>query len=206
MARFDKIAKVYDGFFIQYYYFLAHREIISFLKKFFKKEFSVLDCACGTGKFLEKLNKMGMDFDLSGIDESKNMIKTAEKKRGNDIEFKLSRIEKIPFPDEKFDLLTIIDAFYYFKDKEMSISECNRVLKKRGYFFIFTPRYDNFFQKFLLGPLAGFSSKVFFFNEEKDSTHLSFEELKKLAEKNDFELVKKKKTFFNWLLLFKKND
>ena len=40
--------------------------------------------------------------------------------------------ENIPFGENKFDVVIIFNSFPHFTDKEKTISECYRVLKKRG--------------------------------------------------------------------------
>lgn len=122
------------------------------------------------------------------------------------------KAEKLPFKDGYFDLITIIDAFYYFKEKERVISECYRTLSSNGFLLILTPSVDTFFSRLLV-----WSSR--WFPTEKETEHLSFKILKILVEKHGLRFIKKDLNrwigkqanlfFFNleyWNILFKKQE
>ncbi len=196
MAKFDKIASIYDSFFIQFYYVWVHRKSIKFIREFLKNNWRILDVACGTGNFLAKLKKVNKNIDFFGIDESEAMIRIAQEKNG-DVKFSVSKAEALSFPGNYFNLITTTDAFYYFKDKERAISEFHRVLKPGGYLFIFTPSVDNLLSRNLL-KLSKLSPL------EWKSEHLFFKEIKLLTEKYGFKIIKKGSKFYNWLILFQK--
>ncbi|MBN2422888.1 class I SAM-dependent methyltransferase [Candidatus Woesearchaeota archaeon] len=67
-----------------------------------------------------------------GIDISEDMVKSANEKSRDKTEFKLGDAENIPFPDNTFDAV-ISESVTAFTDKEKSLSEYRRVLKKKGY-------------------------------------------------------------------------
>ncbi len=200
MTNFDKIAKKYNKPYFQFYYFWVHRKTIKFLENEIEKGQRILDCACGTGNFLNKIKEK---LSVYGIDESSKMIEIAEKKVKEGF-FKTEKAEENSFLNDYFDLISIIDAFYYFQNKERVIKECRRVLKKEGFLFIFTPSFDNFIERFFFGPFASISSKLFFYNLEKNSAHLSTKEIVNIVEDSGFQLLKKEKAKLNWLLLFQK--
>lgn len=186
---YDKIAKFYNSPFIQFYYFFAHRHCTYFLKNYLKNNITVLDVACGTGIFLNKINHERKGLHLFGIDNSKNMISIAKKNYAT-IHFETADADKIPFEDNSFDLITIIDAFYYFRDKESTLKECSRVLKPNGYLFIFYMAID-IFPKFIL-KLIQLISIIFSLNSEGHSTFPKMNELKKMADAANLKLITKK--------------
>ncbi len=202
MSTFDRVAKHYNNLFFQWFYLWAHKRCISFIKDCIKKNSKILDVACGTGNFLGRLEKLNIGLELFGLDESQGMIVKACKKFKN-INFLIDNAENLPFTKNYFDLLTIIDAFYYFKNKEKIISECSRVLKSGGYLFIFYPAMD-LFPRIFLKTIKIFS-KLFFFNLEKDTNFISFQELKNLTKRYGFKLIKKELKSLNWFFLFQKD-
>ncbi|MBU3934831.1 class I SAM-dependent methyltransferase [Patescibacteria group bacterium] len=201
MAIHDRVAKIYDTILFQFFYLWSHKYSTGFIKDFLPKNSRILDIACATGNFLYKLQNLGMDLKLFGVDESQAMIKRAQRKFQN-IDFITCKAEGLPFTKEYFDLITICDAFYYFKDKEKVISECSRVLKAGGCLFIFYPAIDLFPQLFL--KIIKWFSRYFFFNLEQDTHFIPVNELVKLADKYDLKLIKKKLKSLNWFFVFQK--
>lgn len=201
MAKFDKVAYFFKTSFVKVFYNGFHRQCIRFVKGYIRVDFKILDIACGTGSFLNKLKRKKKGLEFVGTDQSEKMLEIGRKK------FKGIRLipadaENLPFQDNCFDFVSIIDSFYYFQDKKKVLSECSRVLKLGGYLLIYTPSIDN-----LLTRIAIWSVK--WFCTEKGTKHLYFKEINKLAEDHGFELVRKKlkgyplSPFFKcWLLLF----
>lgn len=201
MATYDRAAKIYDTLFFQLFYLWSHKYSIGFIKDFLQKNNRILDIACATGNFLHKLQNLGMDLKLFGVDESQAMIRRAQGKFQN-VDFITCKAEGLPFTKEYFDLITICNAFYYFRDKEKAISECSRVLKTSGRLFIFYPAIDLFPQSFL--KMIKWWSRHFLFNLEQDAHFISVNELVKIADKYDLKLIKKKLKSLNWFFVFQK--
>ena len=59
-------------------------------------------------------------------------LRLAKKSITENIEFVTTYAEKLPFDDESFDNISIGFGFRNFTDKEKSLSEIKRVLKKNG--------------------------------------------------------------------------
>lgn len=191
MAKFDKIAHYFDSFLIQFFYNKAHNQNIRFLKEYIGDNSQILDIGCGTGNFLNKLKKINKNMKLSGIDESEEMIKIAQNKL-KEISITVANAKDLPFKDNSFNLITIIDAFYYFDNKERVFSECYRILKPNGYLFIYTPSINQLLSRLVIG-----TAKLSY--SERDSEHLYFKALKLLAENSGFKLTKK--DLRNWPFL-----
>ena len=198
--KFNKVAKIYNTPIFQFYYLWAHKSCLNFLKGFIKNDFKVLDIACGTGIFLKKINERYKGATLSGIDNSEEMIFVANKNPGA-INFNVAGAEKIPFEDNSFDLVTIIDAFYYFQNKEAALKECSRILKRNHCLFIFQPAAD-IFPKFILKQIQ-FISKLLFFNLESYSSFPKMYELEKMADEANLKIVIKKGIINRFILLKK---
>jgi len=199
--KFNKVAKFYNTPIFQILYLGIHTACFNFIKNYIKSNFKILDIACGTGIFLKKIDRRKKSLRLFGIDNSEGMISIA-KKKPSDIYFTTADAEKIMFGNNFFDFITIIDAFYYFKNKETVFKECSRVLKPNHYLFIYYPALD-IFPNFLLKQIK-IISKLLFFNLEEFSEFPKLIEIQEMANKNCFRLVKKKGMILNRYLLFQK--
>lgn len=67
-----------------------------------------------------------------GIDISDEMVKSANEKIEQGVEFRVGDAENIPFPDNTFDAV-ISESVTAFTDKSKALAEYRRVLKKGGY-------------------------------------------------------------------------
>jgi ubiquinone/menaquinone biosynthesis C-methylase UbiE len=99
---------------------------------------TVLEVGCGTGvmSVLARL-KTGNRGKVHGIDIADKMIKQARKKAeklGLDIDFKVSSIDSLPFPDNHFDVVIASMMFHHLpvNIKENGLKEIYRVLKGDG--------------------------------------------------------------------------
>lgn len=106
--------------------------VFTYLKKIMKgKELKVLDIGCGTGISTRQLKKH--KFNVTGVDKESKMINLA-KGKGDRIHYVVASIDKMPFKDNEFDVITAFTAFHWFTDKK-SVAEIKRVLKTNGLFF-----------------------------------------------------------------------
>ena len=55
---------------------------------------------------------------------------------GNKIEYQHFDAEGLPFPDESFDAIFMLDTLQHIKDKAMALKECMRVVKPNGIFSV----------------------------------------------------------------------
>ena len=186
MSNYNKIAKFYDYF--QFYCDWMHKNSIYFLRNLIRNDYKILDVACGTGNFLNRLQRKNKTLELFGIDESSKIIECARKK-STDIKFVVGQAEKLPFNDNTFDLITITGSFYCFKNKEDVLSECYRVLKDKGYLFVLTLAFDNFFQRLQMNACLA-STKMTLFNVDDGAKYISLNDLENLAEKHNLYLIK----------------
>jgi len=96
----------------------------------------VLDIGCGTGLQLEHYHKVG--GKVYGIDTSQAMLQKAQRKLGSSAHLFRGDATRLPFHDEKFDLVIFSLVLHEMPSSIRSnvISEAIRVMKQRGYILI----------------------------------------------------------------------
>ncbi len=85
----------------------------------------VLDVGCGTGNHLLILNRMGLN--ISGTDASQTMILKARKRLGHRSTLKKAMAEDLPFDDNEFDFVTIINSLEFMDNPLQALREAGRV-------------------------------------------------------------------------------
>lgn len=101
---------------------------------------TILDIATGTGD-LAILMAQTNAKKIVGLDISAGMLAVGQtkidaKKLSDKIEMVLADSEKIPYPDNHFDAVTVAFGIRNFEHLEVGLSEILRVLKPRGIFVI----------------------------------------------------------------------
>lgn len=97
----------------------------------------ILDIGCAKGYLVYLFNEQGIDaygVDISSYAISKAPEEIKDKLYTLDIEE-----ENLPFPDNLFDLITIVEVLEHLNSFEHLIKEIKRILKKNGYILITTP-------------------------------------------------------------------
>lgn len=153
---------------------LKYLEII----KKYKKNGKLLDIGCAFGFFLESASKK--DYDVYGVELSSYSSKIAKDKFGAKI-FS-GQLEKAEFPDQYFDIISMIDLLEHAPDPLNFIKEVKRILKLEGILVVITPDTSSFSRK-LLGSKNWFHYKLehlFYFNKKS----ISF-----LMKKFNFEVI-----------------
>ena len=105
-----------------------------------------LDIGFGGGIALKTLSQKFNDIELFGIDFSDEVLKAAEKNNSKDIEsgkIKLYKadIEKMPFSNNFFDVITAFQTHYHWQNFENKIKEIYRILNENGQFIIIVEKY-----------------------------------------------------------------
>jgi SAM-dependent methyltransferase len=84
-----------------------------------------LDAACGTGRHSQRLVELGHEVD--GFDESSEMLERA-RRNVPAARFLLARLESVPGPDDRFDLVVCGLALSHLERPAVGIAELARVL------------------------------------------------------------------------------
>lgn len=100
-----------------------------------KKDGSILDIGCGTGKNMEELAKWGTAYGVDASDDALGFCK----RRGIG-RLKKGLAEQIPYDNGAFDAVTILDVLEHVNDGE-AVGEMERVLKRRGIAIITVPAF-----------------------------------------------------------------
>ncbi len=100
-----------------------------------KKGETILDLACGQGFFSRELHKAGAK--VMGLDISEELVKIAQKSSPKEIQFFVSSADKLALiKDGSVDKITLILAVQNIENVKDTFSECTRVLKPSGSFYI----------------------------------------------------------------------
>ncbi len=90
----------------------------------------VLDVATGTGLVAAELIRRG--FDVTGVDQSTEMLARARQRFGTRVDLVESSAETLPFDDATFDHLTVTYLLRYVDDPGATLAELARVVRPGG--------------------------------------------------------------------------
>ena len=96
---------------------------------------ALLDVGCGTGFLIDLLVKRRA-AKYCGVDLSDEMIRVAKEKQIDGVEFVVSSADKLPYPDETFDIVTCSQSFHHYPYPELAMQEAKRVLKPGGLYIL----------------------------------------------------------------------
>ena len=102
-----------------------------------KRNYNALDIGCGGGKTVSKLCKRIGNGKVFGIDYSELCVEKSKKLNKNNImcgkaSILQSSVSSLPFEDNKFDVITAVETYYFWPDKLNDLKEVYRVLKSGG--------------------------------------------------------------------------
>ncbi|MDY6938518.1 MAG: class I SAM-dependent methyltransferase [Cyanobacteriota bacterium] len=104
-----------------------------------------IDIGCGSGLFLPIVSQRCRE--LVGVDISPEFIRDSREtiERFNLINTRVfqAKSEALPFPDDEFDTILMVDAIHHIYHLAETISEMNRVLKPGGKLIIYEPNILN---------------------------------------------------------------
>lgn len=89
----------------------------------------LLDISCGAGNNLQIFNEKWCS--LTGVDASRENLEIARQRYGDHAEFVLSQPDDIPFSDNEFDIVTLINCLEVAKNPHKVIEEAVRVCRGR---------------------------------------------------------------------------
>lgn len=127
----QKTARSYDKLMetsLGHYIFSRQKELILELVAPHAGE-RLLDVGCGTGNYLQVFREKWCS--VTGVDSSSDMLEIAREKVGDNIELQLSKAEDLPYSDDEFDIVTIINALETVASPQKAIAEAIRVCRGR---------------------------------------------------------------------------
>ena len=171
-----------------------------------KDKSKILDLASGTGDIAKLIYEHSPSSNIWLVDQNKEMILKAKERAAdegfiNKSKFEISEAESLPFKDNFFDHVFISFGFRNFSDKEMSLKEIFRILKKGGSLRIlefskvnnkaFSKLYDFYSYKIIptIGELVSDDKKSYEYLVKSIRTHENQKELKSMLKKNKFSKV-----------------
>lgn len=109
-------------------------------------DYTILDIGCGGGRTINKLINLAPEGKVYGIDYSPDSVKVAKTVNKKPIEqgrvdIQEGSVSSLPFPDNKFDLVTAIETHYYWPNLTSDLKEVLRVLKPGGLLLIVGGEY-----------------------------------------------------------------
>lgn len=107
----------------------------------------ILDIGCFEGYFLNSARLLG--WEVYGTEISKPAVQVANKYFNLDV--RLGSILDLDFPDNCMDVVTLIDVLEHLPDPKNCLAKINKMLKSKGILYIWTPNFNSFTRKFLLG-------------------------------------------------------
>jgi SAM-dependent methyltransferase len=123
-----------------------------------EKRFTILDVGCGGGRTIQKLAGVAAEGKVYGVDYAAGSVaassgKNARLIEGGRAEIMRASVSKLPFPGDKFDLVTAVETQYYWPDLPGDMREILRVLKPGGTLVIIAETYKGGRYDFLKGPV-----------------------------------------------------
>jgi len=105
----------------------------------------VLDAGGGTGRVAQYLRSKAAQIVIA--DESFGMLRAAQKKEG--LQPVLSYTEDLPFQNDTFDCIIMVDALHHVADQRKTTNELWRILRSGGRLIIEEPNIHSLGVKFI---------------------------------------------------------
>jgi len=111
-----------------------------------EKDFTILDVGCGGGRTIQKLAALATEGMVYGVDYAKGSIaashaKNAELIQTGRVEIKQASVSQLPFPENKFNVVTAVETQYYWPELLKDMQEIRRVLKPGGTLIVIAESY-----------------------------------------------------------------
>lgn len=147
-----------------------------------KKSGNLLEIGTGISSIIQDLNNFnchGIDFSKNAINFTSNLLKKLNKKAT----LIVGDAEKLPFPDNFFDVIISSHTLEHIKNDFSVIKECLRTLKDNGELIVFVP-----------GRVSGLATKKEF-NQYGHYRYYNLKRFKELEKSTNGQLILKKITY-----------
>jgi 2-polyprenyl-3-methyl-5-hydroxy-6-metoxy-1,4-benzoquinol methylase len=151
---------------------------VNLLNPFHKPGKKLLDLGCGPGFFLKSAEQAG--WTAEGVEISP--IATDYANKVVKVKVQNSSLEKVHFPEENFDVITLLDVIEHLRDPLQTLREIHRILKQDGVLLLNTPDLNSLSRFFLGKDWAVLSPAEHLFNFSQKTLEL-------LLEKANFQIV-----------------
>lgn len=120
--------------------------------------FTILDVGCGGGRTIEKLAALARSGKVYGIDYANGSVAASSSRnqkliQSGRVEIQLASVSRLPFPENKFDLVTAVETQYYWPDLPKAMQEIFRVLNPGGTLLIIAETYKKGSTNYLQRPV-----------------------------------------------------
>ncbi|MBI2538151.1 MAG: methyltransferase domain-containing protein [Gemmatimonadetes bacterium] len=129
LKEYARLAKRYD----RRWSFYIHAGVQETTRRLdLKPTDRLLDVGCGTGALLHALSRSFPAMQLARIDPSPEMLGLAGHKLGASVELHVAWAERIPYPNDLFDVVASCSVFHYLRQPMVALKEMLRVLRPGG--------------------------------------------------------------------------
>jgi ubiquinone/menaquinone biosynthesis C-methylase UbiE len=100
-------------------------------------QFTILDVGCGGGRTIEKLAAHATDGLVCGIDHAAGSVAASRQRNARliaagRVDIRDASVSQLPFPNDRFDLVTAVETHYYWPDLVSDLKEIRRVIRPGG--------------------------------------------------------------------------
>jgi SAM-dependent methyltransferase len=122
------------------------------------KAFTILDVGCGGGRTIQKLAALAPEGTVCGVDYADGSVAAsramnAQLIAAGRVEIKQASVSQLPFPADKFNLVTAVETQYYWPDPVKDMQEILRVLKPGGKLIVIAESYKKGAYNWLQAPV-----------------------------------------------------
>jgi SAM-dependent methyltransferase len=156
------------------------------------KNARILDYGCGHATYLKYFHERG--FNISGAEITDFLVEACQQHE-LDVH-KVNDFNHIPFPDNEFDIVYLMQVFEHLKDPHAFMNELSRIMKKDGILYIAVPNSSSMWKKvFKKNWISGWFAPFHLF-------HYNDNNLTKLAEQYNLTVVNSwSNTPIDWFIL-----
>jgi len=108
---------------------------LSLLRRDVLRGSRVLDLGCAFGYGTARIARY---YNTDGLDASPDYIRRARRSRSN-ARFMLGHAERLPYPDDHFDAVVLLDVLEHVTDEQAVVTEIARVLRPGGLLIVSVP-------------------------------------------------------------------
>jgi len=140
-ARFHLLTPLFDALCSLVCLGKGYRKKILEVMDLPQQKLLVMDAGCGSGSLAVDVKKAFPNISLYAVDADPKILTIAEKKsrkKNQQIHFREAFLQKLPFPDNYFDVVYSSLVFHHLNSdiKKEAMKEILRILKKNGLFLL----------------------------------------------------------------------